>query len=470
MAFTKHEKLVRAIKNHFDILEDHYRKTAALLNALQLFFYKPFQHRESPDISDKTFDAMSNTHRWGMKMFGATEQLRSAAEFFPCYAFALPLNVYLKSTTFESREGRFVPWGVVTILPSHTLQQLKEAKLEAVCYCASSEERTEWIDWFDREDRAETLTNRVLIEIQNHQDKAIVEENLLQEALPYFLDAACEFFGDKFDKVIKTLEKSDFAPREETTVRESYERVENSIRERKKRYFEELGFKRAWRDYLQALILADLNCNKERAFKILEEYFPSKTSSAKKQDTSRDTGRSIDRRTYGAFICHFANRSSTSEVDGEITLLLWIAVHIAQRGGKRYSIKRLLRLTKANISGRNLIIGQDEIEFSCGLASILQEYLGDTLQVERHRPLFPNLTRDRLIDCLRRASAEILPPGSIPALPEAFLSFPHSQKNLRFPARERLRQQQNPAEIIQRTLSRAEIKRQLGMLMAQKNS
>ena len=101
-----------------------------------------------------------------------------------------------------------------------------------------------------------------------------------------------------------------------------------------------------------------------------------------------------------------------------------------------------------------------EIEFSCGLAELIREYAGEG-NLQRQQKLFPNLTLDKLEDHFRRASEVILPPGSIPALPEAFLTFPHLEKHCRMNPKLRRHQLKNPSKILHDPISLKELKRQL---------
>ena len=82
----------------------------------------------------------------------------------------------------------------------------------------------------------------------------------------------------------------------------------------------------------------------------------------------------------------------------------------------------------------NSLLDDGEIEISCGLADLIREYTGGG-NLQRQQKLFPSLTVDKLEDHFRRASKIILPPNATPALPEAFLIFPHREKGSRMEAR-----------------------------------
>lgn len=468
MALTKHQKLARGIKHLFDALEIHYQKTAAILNSMQLHFYETHLLIGRPLMTERALTAMMRTHVCGLKIFSPDEKLRIVAHSSPLIGLVITPPFYLHSRVRTSQGASkdtkwVIPWDVKITLPSESLQKLDEIKLQALLYCASKSEMSEWIDWFEREDKAGTLTNQLLTIGNYVQERASIKKNLIQLAFPFFREAALEYYkAIQFPKVFKTLAKANFSPKEQTTIAQSYELVTTSLRMRKKRYFED--FQRFWLNRLKDLIFANLDCTQNRKNALLEEYFPSRERTGGNLGVRWETSLSIDRQTYGTFINHFYNRflgnPLKNQSDGEIVLLLWVMIYISQEPGKVYPITRLLKLTTANISGRYLSIDGDEIELSCGLANLIKEYTGEE-SFQRQQKLFPNLTVDRLEDSFRRASVEILPSGSTPALPEAFLTFPHPHKDLRMMAQMRRRQQENPPQIFHDPISRNELKRQL---------
>ncbi len=119
-----------------------------------------------------------------------------------------------------------------------------------------------------------------------------------------------------------------------------------------------------------------------------------------------------------------------------------------------------MELTTENVIQNGLLIDSEEIEHSEGLANLLQEYIG-AQPLKRSQKLFPNLTADNLADRFRQASEKILPPGSTPALPEAFLLFPHPHKNVRMLPKHLREQRKNPLPIYHDPISLHELKRQL---------
>ena len=52
----------------------------------------------------------------------------------------------------------------------------EDAKLEALLYCASENEMSEWIDWFECEDKAASLINQLLVTDKDSQEKTTFEK------------------------------------------------------------------------------------------------------------------------------------------------------------------------------------------------------------------------------------------------------------------------------------------------------
>jgi hypothetical protein len=135
-------------------------------------------------------------------------------------------------------------------------------------------------------------------------------------------------------------------------------------------------------------------------------------------------------------------------------------IYISQNGTHSYSLNKLLELTTSNIIQNGLLIDGEEIEHSEGLADLLKEYIGDQ-PLKRPQKLFPNLSMDNLAERFRLASEKILPSGNTPALPEAFLLFPHPHKNTRMLPKHLREQRKNPPPIYHDPISLQELKRQL---------
>ena len=128
-------------------------------------------------------------------------------------------------------------------------------------------------------------------------------------------------------------------------------------------------FQHSWRNQLEKLIFANLNVSQEQKRTILEERFSSKSRNSKKDPSPRwKTSLVLDRQTYGSFIRHFAERflknPQKHPADGEIVLLLWVMIYIAQDPDHTFSIKRLLELTTADVEDQIIRIDGHEIDIS----------------------------------------------------------------------------------------------------------
>ena len=143
MALTKHQKLAKKMKLLSQALEDHFQKTAAILNALQFHFYETHLIVGRPLMSEKKLQLMMRVHKCGMAHLSPKQELREAAEHFPLISCILTPRFYPRSNVLimppkaEQNEKLVIPWGVKTVLPADNLQKLEEAKQEAFLYCAS---------------------------------------------------------------------------------------------------------------------------------------------------------------------------------------------------------------------------------------------------------------------------------------------------------------------------------------------
>jgi hypothetical protein len=469
MALTKHQKLARTMKRFSDDLDTHYQKTASMLNVLQLHFYETHLIIGRSLMSEKTLGTMMRTHRWAMERLSPNPDLRSAAQNSPLIGCVLSPPIYLRSRVLVTppdaspNEKLAIPWGVKTVLPQENLRKLEEAKLEGLLYCASETEMSSWIDWYEQEDKASSFTNQLLAAEKDFREKTAFYTNIRRQALPFYLQFTREYFKTpKDEEVSDTLKSIEFAPRETTDLETAYRSVSAFLAEHKKRFFED--FQRSWHNKLLDLMFEGMSWKNERRNEFLEEYFGS-ANTAKPDDGPRwETGNALDRQTYGVFIRFFLDRFIEDPIkrqaEGEIALLLWIMIYAARDLEKPIAIKKLLALTTAQINDMFITLDAGEIELSCGLADLINDYAGKG-NLKRQQKLFPNLTIDRLEDHLRRASDVLLPPGAIAALPEAFLTFPHTDKNRRLNAKFLRQHQKNLPEIFHDPVSFKELKRQL---------
>jgi len=476
MRLTKHERLAKGLRALFANLDEHYRKTAVSLDAIQFHFYEKKLIANRLLMSQQTLKTMMYAHYHGLRHLSDKEEVRHAC-FKPLIGAVVnsPLfttsNVLIDVPDCPPNARRCIPWGVTITLPSKTLKQLDSAYLEATLYCASSSEMSEWIDWFEREDKSMSFTNQLFSIFAYEEREAPVKRNLLKIALPFLEQAAIAFYEKlEYKKILPTIKKSDFMPSATTSIAQAYDLVSHSLRSRKKRYLDE--FKRFWKSRLQELVFEDVNWSEEQK----EDFFAcwasrQQAEAAKKSTVKKDTIRwktslAIERQSYAAFIRYFAvqflEAPGKNQSQGEIVLLLWLMIYISQDPDQICPIKRLLQLTTANLENDILSIDGYETDLSQGLRGLLQIYTGGNPEsFSRHQKLFPNLTIDYLEDAFRGASANILPKNSLPALPEAFLTFPHPHHGMRIFPTQRKHYQKNPTPIYHDSISRNEIKKQL---------
>jgi len=468
MALTKHQKLARGIKSLLDDLDAFHLKVAKVSNVLQFHFYETHLILGRPLITEKALATMMRTHLYALSIFSPNEKVREAVKSAPFIGMVLTPAFYPRSRVCFFPPGVsnviwHIPWGVKTVLPEENLKKLDEEKWEALLYCPSKAEMSEWIDWYEKENKANTLTNQLCAVHEYGKEQEPVIRNLHQRSRKHFLQTI-EKYLKKVPKVRgRTLEKLGFAPKETTSVAQAYAQVSHSITAGKQRHF--IDFQRLWKTQLCQLIFSGVTWSVEKRETLLQELVSIKQPKQQAPSTSRwKSSDAIEKARFGKFILHFADQfvadALNHEIEGEIVLLLWIMVYISQNGTRSYSIKRLLELTTANVIENRFLIDDEEIEHSEGVAILLKEYIGNQ-PLKRPQKLFPNLTIDILEDRFRQASEKILPPGTTPALPEAFLLFPHPHKNVRMLPKHLREQRKNPLPIYHDPISLQELKRQL---------
>lgn len=280
MALNKHQKLARGMKIVLQNLEAFHRKVAEQSKTLQLFFYEKYLIPGRPLMTQRAIPAMMYTHRMGLSKFSPNEDLREAATSASLIGAILSPPIYLKSQVLYCTNAKhntlwLVPWGAKTVLPSENLDKLTKSKLEDILYCASKDEMSNWIDWFEEEDKEGSFTNQLLAIGQFYQEKAAFERNLQQHCLSLYTQAIAEFHGKiKGEKVHKTLLKIEFAPNEKNTIYEAYQLVTGILKDRKKPHFRE--FQQFWKVRLQELMFEKLDWPHKKQGSFLQEYFPER--------------------------------------------------------------------------------------------------------------------------------------------------------------------------------------------------
>lgn len=166
MALTKHQKLARGIKSLLDALDAFHLKMAKVSNILQFHFCETHLILGRPLITEKALATMMRTHLYALSIFSPNEKMREAAKSAPFIGMVLTPAFYPRSRVCFFPPGVsnviwHIPWGVKIVLPEENLRKLEEEKLEALLYCASKAEMPEWIDWYEKDNKANTLTNQL---------------------------------------------------------------------------------------------------------------------------------------------------------------------------------------------------------------------------------------------------------------------------------------------------------------------
>jgi hypothetical protein len=236
VALTKHENLSRSIRQVFFDLDAFSEKVAAQLNVLQFYLSETHLIVGRPLMLERGLKEMMNTHRCRMSILSINAELKSACLEKPLIAWVTTPPYYPESRVLyfspdkPKNEKRCIPWRVQTMLPSECIAKLQESRLQALLYCPSEDEMADWIDWFEHEDRASTLTNQMRSIEEILHNEAILRRNLLTPALPFFKEVVNEFYTQpKREKAFVTLSKTSIMPKEETSMAQAYDLVNWSM-------------------------------------------------------------------------------------------------------------------------------------------------------------------------------------------------------------------------------------------------
>ena len=106
------------------------------------------------------------------------------------YTIAARINedsyILLKSQLLDMLNySRFMPWKLNVNFPKD-LTNLTKSQKRAYLYCASESENSEWLDFYDKEDEVDSLTN-IILSIGKHQiENMILHRNLKASSLQIF--------------------------------------------------------------------------------------------------------------------------------------------------------------------------------------------------------------------------------------------------------------------------------------------
>ena len=150
-------------------LDIFHEKVAEQSKSLQLHFYEKYLIVGRPLMTERALAAMMYTHRLGLSMFSPNRELRGRRpDSAPLIGMILSPPIYLRSQVLlllkcKRRYPLVNSLGCEnSFFHQKILQKLEESKLEDVLYCASENEMSEWIDWFEEEDKAGSFTNQLL--------------------------------------------------------------------------------------------------------------------------------------------------------------------------------------------------------------------------------------------------------------------------------------------------------------------
>ncbi|NGX29179.1 MAG: hypothetical protein K940chlam4_00006 [Candidatus Anoxychlamydiales bacterium] len=463
MALTKHQKLAKELQNVFIRLKKFYDKVTKNPDSIQFCFSPLYlcticpRCISNPHMTENALQTMVNVTKHGLIHFSPNQELRKI-----CFSKII-IGIAIFPPSYKKSKIRMnvvaIPWKLEIENTSKSLDNLKKAYNTAILYCASENEMSEWLDWFEKDDRAGSLTIIHLKIINYQRERAILKRNHSKTSYQDFKKEIMRFCGKwKLDKSMKTLSNTKFAPNKQTSIAEAFEKVFYSLKKRTERHHDE--FKRHWKKALENLIFKDLNWSQKKIDAFIERRFPTKK--IKKTKERWKSSRAIDRQTYSSFIQYFSKKflknPLLNKCYGEIVLYLYIAIQAAQDPDISITEKNMLELTTAEIKDNTIHICNQEIEITEGLKNLLKAFI-DKNALQRQQKIFPNLTIDRLEDIFRKASSEILPSKDSPILPEAFLTFPHSQDNIRMIAKQRKEMQKEPPKTYYKSPSIREIKK-----------
>lgn len=457
MALTKHQKLAKGIKAILDLLDIDHPSNVASINFLQFYCHPSELIAPLSQIEESNFRTMLNTYRCSLRFLAPNKELQRAAQSLPIQRFLLPIKFLRKNrdrhkisdALLDKKWTKTFRWNVRIALPSELLPEFKKELMVKFLYCHSKDNSAQSINWFKNEDQENTFINQFFTFQAYCLEKAIFRKNLNQPVFENFQKAVLTYYQKiKSPRILKTLVKIELAPNPGSTNAQAYELLLKFTQSRRRKDFDD--FKSYWRDRLETVIFANLKWTDKQKKAAITERFSPKQFLKKRIPAGRwKTGQSIDRQTYALFIYYFAEifleNPKENQAKGEIVLLLWVMFYISLNPTRKVSLKRLLKLTTADVFHGTLNIDNQKIPLSSDLTNLIDEYLG-SIKSDRQQKLFPHLTLADLEDYFHIASMKLLPKGSIPILPEAFLTFPHTEENTRIPCQSRRQQQKKPSK------------------------
>ena len=427
MALNKKEKLFKEIKNIFDNLDVFFDKVK---KQLDIVYIKG--HQRTLD----SFWTMCNTHMFALRILSNDNEKRKIFKTKHLACTPFHPKVDLKSQVLVSHKDSLesdrwvIPWYFEINYPKNFLVTINQSKKRAAFYCASDIENSFWIDFYDKENEADSLTN-IILSIGHHQNESIIlKKNLKSLSLQIFE----RLFAKKLNRDIYSVAIKDFEITETTTVAESYLmaiKPSNSIKDGDysdilKKFIEALEIKIFeyidWNYYMKKDFL-------NKHFK-LEKINKNEINKKSRWKTSN----AISRDDCANLIEYFYDEYKIDPIKryylGEVICIIWLLLWSSQEFEIETSIKEIVYLETKDLSDERTILlknGQ-EFELSMGLDTILNSYVNKELK--KSKRIF-SITVDRLEDLFKKASEKILPKNAIPIMPASLLAFPHIYPNIR---------------------------------------
>lgn len=465
MAKNKHQKLADLMEQRLYDLNEHKHRVAKTLNFVFLGFYETNKLMGRPGTPISVFQSMCSTHYLGLQSFAPDPLMREIYQKYPALAGFLYRPLYLRSECRQSRGNiRWaIPWGTKVELPEGHKVRFERNMAQALLYCPAYDEISNRIDWFAEEMSNDSLTHQILSNGERERHMTTIRYNLLKDPFPICEkakkewyaslkgEADCDVMNDDIAINPQSINGVDFIPQEGDLLGLAYERVLQSKENRCFRH--RRGLRELYKQFLEEELFENVPWTKAEKVAYLRNEHASLFKNRPLKKT-RKYGRwlqceGIDDITASRFIKYFVTsfiEDPKNKKMGEIACVLWIFLCISQEGkGSNISIKQVLQLTSKDIVSDDVAIhinGVDNginIPISCGLRDLLLCLRGKG-EGERGHRLFKNLdlSGKTLERALIKASKKLLPEGSMPVLPGAFLIFPHTHPGIRISAEERM--------------------------------
>jgi hypothetical protein len=263
-------------------------------------------------------------------------------------------------------------------------------KLKLLLYCPAKDEFSFEIDWYERDDAANSFTHQLLTVQASLDEEALLAQNLNRDPTLLYQKALDEWQAQPseasdpdflYDLAMdpKKLAMIEFAPKPGQSIEMAYKSVLLSIRSRKFKHRHAL--RKMYQSKLVGAIFEGLNWNDSLCRSFLKE-FNRRVFGEGKKSSDRSLGRweqckGIDRYTAARFIEHFVIKFINDPSDkqsGEIACILWLLIWCAQEDMTlSITLDQVLELSTQDITheDRELLFPTAELEVSEGLHQLL---------------------------------------------------------------------------------------------------